>query len=98
MAALPPPEPSERVGTVEIGVLHKLGEDVTESLEVVPRASGRWSSMCARSSRAAPARLSPSRRPRRIRSHGAAPDPKLLAHSCDFGSDKTATAVEQLAP
>ena len=43
--------------------LRKLGEDITETLEVIPR-SGRSSSTCARSSPAAPARRSASRRRR----------------------------------
>ena len=39
--------------------LRKIGEDVTETLELI-RASGKWSSMCARSSPAGPAKRSAS--------------------------------------
>jgi transposase len=45
------------------GRLSKLGEDITETLEVVPR-QWKGSRPCARSSRAGPARRSPSLRRR----------------------------------
>jgi transposase len=63
------------------GVLHKLGEDVTETLELIPR---QWKVIqhVARSSRAAPAKQSPSRRRRRTRSRAAAPDRSSWRTSC----------------
>ena len=55
------------------GKLSKLGEDITETLGGRAEASGRSSRPCARSSPAAPARPSPSRRRRSTRSPAAGP-------------------------
>ena len=66
---LPSPEACSCCGG---GDLVKLGEDVTETLEVVPR---QWKVVqtCGRSSAAGPARPSPSRRRRTMPSRAGAP-------------------------
>jgi multidrug efflux pump subunit AcrA (membrane-fusion protein) len=63
------------------GVLHKLGEDITETLELIPR---QWKVIQhgARSSRADLARRSPSRRRRRIRSRASVPERGFWPTSC----------------
>ena len=66
---LPSPEACSCCGG---GDLVKLGEDVTETLEVVP-GSGRWCRRCGRSSAAGPARPSRSRRRRTMPSRAGAP-------------------------
>ena len=67
---LPSPEACSCCGG---GDLVKLGEDVTETLEVVCAGSGRWCRRCGRSSAAGPARPSRSRRRRTMRSRAGAP-------------------------
>jgi transposase len=61
------------------GTLHKLGEDVTETLELIPREWKVIQHTCARSTRAGAASRSRSRRHSRIRLRGR-DGPWLLAH------------------
>jgi transposase IS166 family protein len=75
---LPSPSGCARCGGSR---LRKLGEDVTETVERI-RRSGRSSSTCARSGRAATARASRSRPPRRTRSRAAGPARSCWPRSC----------------
>lgn len=61
--------------------LRKTGEDVTETLGLVPR---QWkvASTCARSSSAGPAKRSPSRRPLRIRLRAGVQGPNCWPMFC----------------